>query len=71
MVLYASQETHSSIQKAVELLGLGNAAPRHVPVNDDFQIDLQAQRSAISRDRGDGHLPFCVVGVAGTVNEEM
>jgi aromatic-L-amino-acid decarboxylase len=68
MVLYASQEIHSSIQKAVELLGLGSAALRHVPVNDDFQIDLQALRSAIAQDRGDGHLPFCVVGAAGTVN---
>jgi glutamate/tyrosine decarboxylase-like PLP-dependent enzyme len=68
MVLYASQEIHSSIQKAVELLGLGGDALRYVPVNDDFQIDLQALRAVITQDREDGHLPFCVVGAAGTVN---
>jgi aromatic-L-amino-acid decarboxylase len=68
MVLYASQEIHSSIQKAVELLGLGSDALRYVPVNDDFQIDLQALKSAIAGDRQDGHLPFCVVGAAGTTN---
>jgi aromatic-L-amino-acid decarboxylase len=68
MVLYASQEIHSSIQKAVELLGLGSDALRRVPVNDYFQIDLQALKATIAQDREEGHLPFCVVGAAGTTN---
>jgi glutamate/tyrosine decarboxylase-like PLP-dependent enzyme len=42
MVLYASQEIHSSIQKALEILGLGSHALRNVPVNQNFQIDLEA-----------------------------
>lgn len=68
MVLYASREIHSSIQKAVELLGLGSKALRYVPVNDDFQIDLAELEARINRDREDGLLPFCVAGAAGTVN---
>ncbi len=68
LTLYASQEIHSSIQKAVELLGLGSEALRYVPVNDRFQIDLGALAGAIAQDRSAGHLPFCVVGAAGTVN---
>ena len=68
MVLYASQEIHSSIQKAVELLGLGSDSLRHVPINAEFQMDLVALESMISADRKQGHLPFCVVGAAGTVN---
>ena len=68
MVLYASQEIHSSIQKAVELLGLGSDALRLVPVNDYFQIDLEALKATIAQDRADGHQPFCVVGAAGTTN---
>jgi aromatic-L-amino-acid decarboxylase len=68
MVLYASDEIHSSVQKAVELLGLGSEALRLVPVNDYFQINLEALRTAIARDRKDGHLPFCIVGAAGTTN---
>jgi glutamate/tyrosine decarboxylase-like PLP-dependent enzyme len=68
MVLYASQEVHSSIQKAIELLGLGSKALRRLPVNDYFQIDLQMLKSAIDEDREDGFLPFCVVGAAGTTN---
>jgi len=68
MVLYASQEVHSSIQKAVELLGLGSEALRLLPVNDYFQIDLQTLKTAINEDRKAGCLPFCVVGAAGTTN---
>ena len=68
MVLYASQEVHSSIQKAVELLGLGNEALRLLPVNDYLQIDLQTLKTAITEDRKAGCLPFCVVGAAGTTN---
>ncbi len=68
MVLYASQEIHSSVQKAVELLGLGSGALRLAPVNDWFQIDLEALKTTIAQDRKDGHLPFCVVGAAGTTN---
>jgi glutamate/tyrosine decarboxylase-like PLP-dependent enzyme len=68
MVLYASEEIHSSVQKAVELLGLGSDALRRVPVDERFQIDLDALQAAIARDREDGHRPFCVVGAAGTTN---
>jgi hypothetical protein len=68
MMLYASAEIHNSVQKAVELLGLGSGALLFVPVNERFQIDLQALRAAIARDRKDGHQPFCVVGAAGTTN---
>jgi len=68
MVLYASREAHSSLQKAVELLGLGSGSLRKVPVNESLQIDLAALETIIQQDRDDGCLPFCVVGVAGTTN---
>src|SRR5262249_13331733 len=68
MVLYASVEVHSSVKKAVELLGLGSDALRLVPVDTHYRTDVQALRSAIADDRGSGLQPFCVVGTAGTVN---
>ncbi len=68
MTLYASAEAHSSVQKAVELLGLGTEALRKVPVNERLEIDLRALRTAIEDDRRAGCHPFCVVGVAGTTN---
>ena len=68
MTIYASTEAHSSIQKAIELLGLGSAALRKVPVNRKLQMDPQALRDLITADRQDGRDPLCVVGVAGTTN---
>lgn len=68
MVLYASRQIHSSIQKAAEMLGLGSDALHLIPVNDNFQIDLDLLTETIARDRQSGYLPFCVVGAAGTTN---
>lgn len=68
MVLYGSVEMHSSIQKAVELLGLGSAALREVAVGPDYQIDIEALKQNILADRAAGHDPFCIVANAGTVN---
>jgi glutamate/tyrosine decarboxylase-like PLP-dependent enzyme len=68
MTLYGSNETHSSVQKAVELLGLGSDSFRQISVNKDFQIDLSELETAIARDREAGCQPFCVVANAGTVN---
>ena len=65
---YVSQEGHSCVTKAFELLGLGRDALRRVPTAADFRIDLAALRQAISQDRAAGRQPFCVVGTAGTVN---
>ena len=68
LVLYASMETHSSVQKAVELMGLGSQSLRKIAVNADFQIDLEALEKAIADDRAMGLNPICLVGNAGTVN---
>jgi aromatic-L-amino-acid decarboxylase len=68
MTVYGSVEAHSSIQKAIELLGLGERNFRQIAVDDQYRIDLQALERAIREDRAAGHDPFCVVGNAGTVN---
>jgi len=68
MTVYTSEEAHSSIQKAVELLGFGSDSLRLIPVNDAMQMDLTALKAAIRNDRANGCLPLCVVGVAGTTN---
>ncbi len=67
MTLYASTQTHSSVQRAVELLGLGSAALRLIPCDSAYRIDLGALRRAIDADRAAGHHPFALVGNAGTV----
>lgn len=68
MMVYASTETHNSVQKAVELMGLGAESLAYVPVNDDFRLDVNALTARIEKDRRAGRIPFCVVANAGTVN---
>ena len=67
-ILYASSETHNSIDKAASVLGLGKAGVRIIPVNTKFEMDVAALREAIDADIAAGHQPFCVVASAGTVN---
>ena len=68
LTVYASNEVHSSNQKAVELLGLGNASLRKIPVNDDYSINLDLLQQSIITDREAGYRPICVIGTAGTTN---
>ena len=68
MTVYCSEEAHSSFTKAVELLGMGRESLRRVPADDAMRIDLEALSAGVQRDRADGLLPICVVGVAGTTN---
>ena len=67
-VLYASEETHSSVAKAVGILGLGRRALRRVPVDADHRIRLDELEDRIAVDRAAGRRPIAVVGNAGTVN---
>ena len=68
LIFYGSSETHSSVQKAVELLGLGYESLRLVRVRDDYSIDLGALSDAIAHDRREGLLPACIIANVGTVN---
>ena len=65
---YGSTETHGWARKAVELLGLGNASFRRIPVDPDYRISLPALTQAIEQDRAAGALPGCVIATAATVN---
>lgn len=68
LVLYMTDEGHSALRKAAEILGLGSASVRAVPVDKDLRMDPHALRTAIAEDRAAGLRPFCVAASAGTVN---
>ena len=67
-VLYASAESHHSLDKSAGLLGLGRKALRRVPVNDDVQLDPARLEAQIREDKEAGLVPFCVIATAGTTN---
>jgi len=65
-VIYLSEEGHRSLEKVAVATGLGRAALRAVPVDDELRLDPAALERAIEEDRRAGHLPFLVVATAGT-----
>ncbi|MDQ3364380.1 MAG: aminotransferase class V-fold PLP-dependent enzyme [Myxococcota bacterium] len=68
LVVYASAETHTWIQKAADLAGLGTDAIRWIPADGQQRMETAALRQAIERDRAAGHHPMMVVGTAGSVS---
>jgi aromatic-L-amino-acid decarboxylase len=66
--VYASEERHVSVDKAVDAVGLGRSALRALPTDDRFQVRLDALESAIAGDKARGIRPMCIVGIFGTTN---
>jgi aromatic-L-amino-acid/L-tryptophan decarboxylase len=68
LLVYASTETHSWAQKAVELCGLGSDSYRRIAVNSEHRIDVPQLQAQIDADLAAGHRPIAVIGNCGTVN---
>ncbi len=67
-LVYASEEAHSSIEKALMTLGLGRAALRRIPTDDVFAMRADALEAAIATDRAAGGRPMAVVATIGTTS---
>lgn len=66
-IVYASEQVHMSIPKAVSFLGLGRRNLRLVPSDTAFRMRVDALEAAIAADRSAGHVPIAIVATAGTV----
>ncbi|MBD3257374.1 aminotransferase class V-fold PLP-dependent enzyme [candidate division GN15 bacterium] len=66
MAVYCSAETHSSIEKAVRIAGLGSEYLRKIPVDDKFALRPDLLLEAIERDKAKGVVPLCAVATIGT-----
>jgi aromatic-L-amino-acid decarboxylase len=64
MVVYVSNQAHSSIEKGCTVAGIGHC--RKIDVSDDYSLDPVALRSAIEEDLAAGLLPIAVVSAVGT-----
>ncbi len=67
-VIYASDQLHHCLQKAIHICGLGTCPLRLVPTNQHLRMDPGQLQRAVSQDRADGLNPWLVMASAGTVN---
>src|SRR5712671_1266464 len=56
--VYASEQAHSSIEKGIITLGLGQRSLRKIPTDSEFRMDAKALASAIEEDKHNGYVPF-------------
>ena len=66
--IYFSDQTHSSVERALRVIGFAAEQCRKLPSNDRFELPLEALTEAIRVDRAAGLRPFCVVVNAGTTS---
>src|SRR5437867_655794 len=66
--VYASEQAHSSIDKGIITLGLGQKSLRKIPTDKEFRMDARALAEAVEEDKRNGVLPFCVVATVGTTS---
>ena len=66
--VYASEQAHSSIEKGIITLGLGQRALRKIQTDKEFRMDATDLADAVREDKANGILPFCVVATVGTTS---
>jgi aromatic-L-amino-acid decarboxylase len=68
LVVYASEQSHYSFEKSVDILGMGRRNLRKVATDERFHIRTDALRVEIERDIASGNVPACVAGSAGATS---
>jgi aromatic-L-amino-acid decarboxylase len=68
VVIYCSEEAHSSVDKAVMTLGFGLDALRKIPTDSALRMDARALAAAVEHDLGIGRIPLAVVATVGTTS---
>lgn len=66
IVIYTSAQAHSSVERAMAVLGRGFDACRKIPCDDRFAMRPEALRHAIAADLRKGFEPIAVVATVGT-----
>jgi len=67
-VVYYSDQTHSSVDRALGVIGFLPDQIRRIPCGPNFRLPIGALAAAVESDRGAGRRPFCVIANAGTTN---
>ena len=65
---YLSDQAHSSVRKALRMLGFRTDQIAILPSDNEFKMDVEKLEEAIIKDKAEGKIPFLVVGTLGTTN---
>jgi len=68
LVLYTSNQSHSSIEKGAIAVGIGQQNVRKVPSDSEFRMRPHALAQMIEDDKSSGKRPFCAVATVGTTS---
>lgn len=68
LTVYASEQCHFSIERSVDILGLGRNSLRKVPTDENFHVRPDALQQQLDADRRSGCVPCCVIGIAGATS---
>jgi aromatic-L-amino-acid/L-tryptophan decarboxylase len=68
LVLYTSEQSHSSIEKGAIAIGIGQEHVRKVPTDAEFRMRADALAQMVTEDRAAGLRPFCAVATVGTTS---
>jgi len=66
--VYCSKETHTWVEKAADMVGIGTDNIRWIPTGKDLKMDLDILRDQVQADKEAGDLPFLVIGTGGSVS---
>lgn len=67
-VAYCSDQTHSSVERSMRLLGFRPRQLQKLPSDEGYRLCPATLQKAVERDRAAGLRPFCVIANAGTTN---
>lgn len=68
LTVYASEQCHFSIERSVDILGLGRHSLRKIATDEKFHLRTDALQQQLERDRNAGCIPCCIIGVAGATS---
>jgi aromatic-L-amino-acid decarboxylase len=66
LVVYCSEQAHSSVEKSAITIGIGQENVRKIPVDDAYRMRAGALEQALAEDTAAGRRPVCVVATVGT-----
>ena len=66
--IYASEQVHSSIEKGLVTLGLGQRSLVKLPTDAEYRMEVKALKDAVKEDKRNGALPLAVVATIGTTS---